>query len=117
MAPPFGDYKKLSSPEYIKKINSSSVKILFIGLGCPKQEIWMSKNKKKLGCTLIGVGAAIDFISKNKKNPPRIIQSIGAEWLFRLVCEPQRLLVRNFKHNPRFLILFLKQMLNKKFKK
>ena len=113
-APPFRmlthDEDKLS----VEAIKNSEVKILFVGLGCPKQEIWMAGHKDKLNCVMLGVGAAFDFISGNKRNAPRWIQRAGFEWLFRLISEPRRLWKRYLKHNPRFVWYFILQLLGKK---
>lgn len=76
--------------------------ILFVGLGCPKQEIWMHENSASINAPLIGVGAAFDFISGTKKSAPKLLSKLGMEWLFRLACEPRRLFKRYFKSNLKF---------------
>lgn len=112
-------YRSLTSEEqllYIDKINKSGTKILFVGLGCPKQEKWMFENRERIESVMLGVGAAFDFIAGNKKRAPKFMQFLGLEWLFRLLSEPRRLFKRYFKHNVRFLWLTLTQLLgfNKK---
>ena len=114
-SPPFRDLHNDEKLEIINNINDSKIKILFVGLGCPKQEKWMAKNKKNLNCVMIGVGAAFDFIAGNKKNAPKRIQSIGLEWFFRLISEPKRLWKRYLKHNPRFIWYIILQLLGKKY--
>ena len=115
-----GDFKKLltqNNEHFIEQINSNNVKILFVGLGCPLQELWMYKNKDKLNCICIGVGAAIDFISGDKYSAPIWIQKIGMEWFLRLLSEPKRLFWRYLSTNSLFIILFLLQITGlKKFK-
>ncbi len=111
LSPPF---RPLSSKEmngYIARINESGVKILFVGLGCPKQERWMAEHRDQLNCVMIGVGAAFDFIAGQKQHAPMWMQETGLEWLFRLLCEPRRLGGRYFKHNPRFIWYFSRQLL------
>jgi len=103
IAPPFRTLTEKEDQEYINQINDSGVKILFVGLGCPKQERWMADHKNKLHCVMLGVGAVFDFISGEKKHAPKIISNVGMEWLFRLACEPTRLAGRYLKHNPRFI--------------
>ena len=66
-SPPFRSLTFEENNNIINDINNSGIKILFVGLGCPKQEIWMYEHKDKLNCIMIGVGAAFDFISGNKK--------------------------------------------------
>ena len=90
----------------IEKINQANVQVLFVGLGCPKQERWMAEHRGKVNAVMLGVGAVFYFLSGNKKEAPRWVQSIGLEWLFRLCSEPRRLWKRYFKHNPRFVWLF-----------
>ena len=114
-APPFRPASKKEITQYIEEINSSGLEVLFVGLGCPKQENWMSEQKVKLSCTMIGVGAAFDFIAGNKKHAPKWLQRAGLEWMFRLIAEPKRLWKRYLKHNPRFIYYFLRQLMGKSF--
>ncbi len=114
-SPPFRKLSNSEDKKIVDEINASDVKILFVGLGCPKQEIWMAGHKDALNCTMLGVGAAFDFISGNKKNAPRWMVSMGLEWLFRLFSEPKRLWKRYLKHNPRFVWYFTLQLLGKKY--
>lgn len=94
----------------IKAIRNSNVRILFVGLGCPKQEIWMAGNYRKLNVVMLGVGAAFDFHAGIKPQAPVWMQQIGLEWLFRLLTEPRRLWRRYFYHNPRFILLALQDL-------
>ncbi|TCS37164.1 WecB/TagA/CpsF family glycosyltransferase [Reinekea marinisedimentorum] len=113
-SPPFRALTADEDNEVVATINSSEVDVLFVGIGCPKQEIWMAEHKEKLNCVMLGVGAAFDFIAGNKKHAPRWIQKIGFEWLFRLLSEPKRLWKRYFKHNPRYIWYFMQQWLFKR---
>lgn len=90
--------------DLIFKINNSNPDIVFVGIGCPKQEIWMSKNSDKINSLLIGVGAAFDFFSGTKKIAPKILQDLYLEWLFRLIQEPKRLFLRYLKYNSIFIL-------------
>lgn len=114
-SPPFRALTKEEDIAHIEAINASGVKILFVGLGCPKQENWMSDHKDQLSCVMLGVGAAFDFIAGNKKHAPQWMQKIGLEWLFRLGTEPRRLWRRYLKHNPRFILYFFMQLLGRKY--
>ena len=113
-SPPFKVLNETENEYYLNKINEQEIDILFIGLGCPKQENWMHVNKTKINSVLLGVGAAFDFISRNKKNAPIIVKRLGLEWLFRLISEPKRLWKRYLKHNPRFLYISLKEIIRRK---
>jgi N-acetylglucosaminyldiphosphoundecaprenol N-acetyl-beta-D-mannosaminyltransferase len=110
-SPPFREVTQEEDAGYIKAINASGIRILFVGIGCPKQEKWMAGHKDKLRCVMIGVGAAFDFFSGQKKHAPRWMQKAGMEWMFRLAGDPKRLWKRYLKHNPRFVFYFLKQFL------
>ncbi len=109
-SPPFRPLTPDEDAKVRAEIESSGTRLLFVGLGCPKQERWMAKHRD-LPVTMVGVGAAFDFLAGNKKQAPRFIQSLGFEWLFRLVTEPRRLWKRYAKHNPRFVIHFFAQKL------
>ena len=115
-APPFRQITDEEDAKYIEAINSSGISVLFVGLGCPKQEVWMAKHNDDLNCVMLGVGATFDFIAGNKTRTPNWIQSNGLEWLFRLFSEPKRLWKRYLKQNPRFVYYFTLQLLGKNFK-
>ena len=101
----------------IKTINKKKVDILFVCLGCPLQENWMYSNRFKLKLVMIGIGAAIDFISGNKLLAPKFLEKLGLAWLFRLITEPRRLFWRYFSTNFLFIFLFFLQITGlKKFK-
>jgi len=114
ISPPFSVLTSEENLQYINQITSASVDILFVGIGCPKQERWMAENKPNLNCVMLGVGAAFDFIAGQKYQAPDWMQAIGLEWLFRLLCEPRRLWKRYLKQNPRFVWYFLKQLISEK---
>jgi N-acetylglucosaminyldiphosphoundecaprenol N-acetyl-beta-D-mannosaminyltransferase len=96
-------------PEVVVKINQSQAGIVFVGLGCPYQELWMIENRKKLKpAVLIGVGAAFDILSGYKKQAPIWMQNIGMEWFFRFIQEPRRLWKRYLVANTLFMYYCLK---------
>ena len=104
-SPPFTTGKLIEDQEIIDQINGAAPDIIWVGLGSPKQDIWMAENRDRLNASiLIGVGAAFDFISGNTKQAPRWIQRSGFEWLFRLMSEPGRLWKR-YVHYPLFVLL------------
>jgi N-acetylglucosaminyldiphosphoundecaprenol N-acetyl-beta-D-mannosaminyltransferase len=116
-SPPFRPLTEAEDNEVVTVINDADVNILFVGIGCPKQERWMAAHKDKLNCVMLGVGAAYDFIAGEKKHAPRWVQKIGMEWLFRLCSEPKRLWRRYFSTNPRFIWYFGKQLMKSKLYK
>ncbi len=110
-APPFRDLSPREEQEAIEKINQAEPDILWIGLGSPKQDFWMGRNRGKLNASiLIGVGAAFDFLSGKKPQAPRWMQRSGLEWLFRLCCEPRRLWRRYLIGNTKFIYLVIKDI-------
>jgi N-acetylglucosaminyldiphosphoundecaprenol N-acetyl-beta-D-mannosaminyltransferase len=94
----------------IDRIRASGATVVFVGLGCPKQEYWMAKAQSKLDCVAIGVGAAFDFHSGQVSQAPRWMMKIGLEWLYRFSQEPGRLWQRYLINNPVFVILFFWQL-------
>lgn len=102
-SPPFKELTEDELNADYLAINEAKVDILFVGLGCPKQEKWMFQAKNHILCVSLGVGAAFDFISGNKKHAPKFFQYFYLEWFYRFLTEPRRLFVRYFKHNPRFI--------------
>jgi N-acetylglucosaminyldiphosphoundecaprenol N-acetyl-beta-D-mannosaminyltransferase len=93
-----------SHSEIVDSINHSGADILFIGFGAPKQEIWISRNKKHLKTGIVlAVGGTFDFLAGKTVRAPRWIQKSGFEWLWRLLHEPKRLWRRYLIGNVKFL--------------
>jgi len=110
-SPPFRVLTPEEDISVIQRIASSEAQLLFVGLGCPKQEIWITDHLGRVPAVMLGVGAAFDFLAGTKGQAPRWMMRNGLEWVFRLVCEPRRLAKRYFKHNPRFIGLIVMQVL------
>lgn len=114
--PPFG--KQMDDHEqslYLDLINKDKINILFVVLGCPRQEIWMNRNQDKLNCICVGVGAAIDYIAGNLTVPNKIVYTLGLEWFLRLCMEPKRLFKRYLVFNSIYIYLFFKNLIKKIF--
>jgi N-acetylglucosaminyldiphosphoundecaprenol N-acetyl-beta-D-mannosaminyltransferase len=111
-SPSFGP--TLSDASELQRMNAAGVGILFVALGCPKQERWMAAHRETLPAVMIGVGAAFDFISGGKRQAPPLLQRMGLEWLFRLASEPRRLWRRYAIHNPRFVVLLAMQLVGRR---
>jgi N-acetylglucosaminyldiphosphoundecaprenol N-acetyl-beta-D-mannosaminyltransferase len=109
-APPYRVLGAEEDRKVIDGIEASGTNILFVGLGCPKQERWIAEHRNSLSCVMVGVGAAFDFHAGHKAQAPAWVQVAGFEWLFRLCCEPRRLWRRYLYHNPRFLFHFVRQL-------
>lgn len=99
--------------QIIEKINRSGANIVLVGMGCPFQEQWVSKNREKLSANVsIGVGAAFDFIAGDVKQAPYWMQDAGLEWFFRLTQDPKRLFFRYTVLNSLFIIAIARQLFN-----
>jgi len=99
----------------IERIKGSGADLLWVGLGHPKQELWMQTHiPGDLPCVALGVGAAFDFHAGRKREAPRWMKRTGLQWLHRLVQEPRRLWRRYLVGNSRFLWLLATQRSNKK---
>jgi N-acetylglucosaminyldiphosphoundecaprenol N-acetyl-beta-D-mannosaminyltransferase len=94
--------------QLVERLNASGAQLIWVGLGSPKQDIWMDVYRPHLRAPLlVGVGAAFDFLTGTKKQAPRWIMRAGLEWLFRLVTEPRRLWKRYLVYNSRFVCAIL----------
>ena len=112
-SPPFRALTDDEDAEIVTSINDAGIGILFVGLGCPKQERWMAAHASRIKAVQIGVGAAFAFHAGLISQAPGIFQRLGCEWLYRLIAEPRRLWFRYLYHNPRFICLATLQLLKK----
>jgi N-acetylglucosaminyldiphosphoundecaprenol N-acetyl-beta-D-mannosaminyltransferase len=112
-SPPFRPLTRQEDTEIVKRIRSTGSQILFVGLGCPKQERWVDAHRERVNAVMVAVGAAFDFHAGTKPQAPAVLQRIGLEWLFRLLYEPRRLLKRYLVSNPRFILLALRELLRR----
>ncbi|CAN5808792.1 WecB/TagA/CpsF family glycosyltransferase [soil metagenome] len=111
ISPPFRPLSPEEDEAVTQQIADSGARILFVGIGCPKQERWMAAHKERILAVMLGVGAAFDFHVGRVRQAPHWMQAAGLEWAFRLLMEPRRLWKRYARHNPRFVGLFLMQLL------
>ncbi|NLX10987.1 MAG: WecB/TagA/CpsF family glycosyltransferase, partial [Chloroflexi bacterium] len=97
-------------------IKASGAQIVFVGLGCPRQEVWAYEYREALSMPAIAVGAAFDFHAGTLEQAPGRLQRMGLEWLYRLVKEPRRLWRRYVMLNPLYLwLLFLQAVRLRRF--
>lgn len=108
-SPPFRDLTPEEDDGVVQAVVASEAEVLFVSLGCPRQERWMYAHRDRVPCVMLGVGAAFDMIAGRLAVAPRWMQRAGLEWAFRLVSEPTRLWRRYAQHNIRFVALVLLQ--------
>jgi len=113
LSPPFRELDSEEDEELTRSLARSGARLVFVGLGCPKQERWMASHTQALDAVLVGVGAAFDFHAGRVRQAPALLQRAGLEWAFRLAMEPRRLWRRYAWHNPRFMALFAAQLLGR----
>ncbi len=113
-SPPFRPATEAEDAVLVAELAASGATIVFVGLGCPKQELWMAAHLGRVPAVMPGVGAAFDFHAGKVAQAPAWMQDRGLEWLFRLAHEPRRLLGRYLRHNPRFVARALPALLRKR---
>jgi N-acetylglucosaminyldiphosphoundecaprenol N-acetyl-beta-D-mannosaminyltransferase len=109
------EFRQLSEEEQrlaADRIRSSGAKILFVGLGCPRQEVFTYEMSMQLSMPMLAVGAAFDYHAGLLQEPPAVLQRYGLQWLYRLLQEPGRLWRRYLFTNSQFVGLFLAQWLH-----
>jgi N-acetylglucosaminyldiphosphoundecaprenol N-acetyl-beta-D-mannosaminyltransferase len=105
-SPPFRSMTPEEMREDCDRINASGASVVFVSLGCPKQELWMAQQHRDIRAVTIGVGAAFRFHTGEVSQAPRWMMRLSLEWLYRLFMEPRRLWKRYVINNPAFVILF-----------
>jgi N-acetylglucosaminyldiphosphoundecaprenol N-acetyl-beta-D-mannosaminyltransferase len=113
-SPPFRPLSREEDEQIVDMINRSGANVVFVGLGCPKQEKWMAEHRGRINAVMIGVGAAFDYHSGVVKRAPLWWQRHGLEWLYRLGSEPRRLFKRYLVTNTLFIVGLLRQFISRK---
>lgn len=115
-SPPFRPQTDEDIHEAASLIMTSRPDLVWVGLGMPKQELWMQRVRSQLpGVALLGVGAAFDFLAGTTRRAPRWMQATGLEWLHRLASEPRRLWRRYLFNNPAYLALLGRDFVRGRF--
>jgi N-acetylglucosaminyldiphosphoundecaprenol N-acetyl-beta-D-mannosaminyltransferase len=111
-SPPFRPLTEAEDQKICDTINTLQPDFLWVGLGAPKQEIWIYEHREKIrGSIIIGSGATFDFFSGRIKQAPELVRNVGLEWLYRLTQDLRRLWVRYTVYNVIFLAVFALQVL------
>ncbi len=111
----FAPVSREAADETASRIKQSGASIVFVGLGCPRQEVWAYEFAPRLNLPIIAVGAAFPFLAGTLRQAPKWMQDRGLEWLFRLCNEPGRLWRRYLILSPPYLLLVLLQRLGRNF--
>ncbi len=110
ISPPFRELMPEEDTAIVGQINASGAGVVFVSLGCPKQELWMAAHRGRINVVMIGVGAAFDYHAGTIKRAPVWMQDCGLEWLHRLASEPRRLWKRYLVTNTLFVLGAVKQL-------
>ena len=111
ISPPFRALTSDEDDVIVAQINASNAGVVFVSLGCPKQELWMEAHRGRIHAVMIGVGAAFDYHAGTIQRAPKWMQDCGLEWLHRLASEPRRLWRRYLVTNTLFVIGAARQLL------
>ncbi|WP_218938108.1 WecB/TagA/CpsF family glycosyltransferase [Bacillus toyonensis] len=112
-SPPFRQLTKEEDERIIEEINMKNPDFVWVGLGAPKQEVWMYEHKNSINSLMIGVGAGFDYHAGNIERAPIIMQKLCLEWLYRLMQDPKRLWRRYAIYNSKFIYYILSTGLKK----
>lgn len=113
-SPPFRELSEDEDKKIVEMINKANPDFVWVGLGAPKQELWMYNHKKRINSLMVGVGAAFDYFAGNIKRAPKWMQKMSLEWLYRLIQDPKRLFKRYMYTNFKFINLIKKENKNAK---
>ncbi len=116
-APPFRTLTDEEDAVVVEKIKEAKPDLVFVSLGCPKQERWMAEHKNKLNTCLLGLGQAFKVYAGTEKRLPKWMRDLSLEWIYRLIQEPGRLWKRYVYTNSYFLILVLRHLTIQFFQK
>ena len=111
MSPPYRVLSEEEDAAIVAEINASNAGVVFVSLGCPKQELWMAAHRGRINSVMIGVGAAFNYHAGTISRAPQWMQDYYLEWLFRLAAEPRRLWRRYLVTNTLFTIGAVKQLM------
>ena len=111
VSPPFRPLSEEEDSVITAQINRSGAGLVFVSLGCPKQERWMSEHRGRVRAVMVGLGGAFPVYTGNKRWAPAWVRRYGLEWCYRLKQDPRRLWKRYASTIPPFMLLALKQVI------
>ena len=113
-SPPFRSLSAEEELEIVDAIKQSRAHIVFVALGCPKQERWMASHKGIVEASMVGIGNAYRTYLGIEQRAPKWMQKNSLEWLYRFIQNPRRLWKRYFRTNSLFILLILKNWLSER---
>jgi len=116
-SPPFRNLSDKEDAVITEKIRQAKPDLVFVSLGCPKQEKWMAEHKDKLNACLLGLGQAFKVYAGQEKRLPKWMRDLSMEWIYRLCQEPDRLWKRYMYTNSYFLLLAIRHLAIQFFQK
>lgn len=114
-SPPFRDLSSAEEEAIVRKLNEAKPDLLFVALGCPKQELWMARHQGEIKSCMLGLGQAFQVYAGVEKRLPKWMRNLSLEWVYRLYLEPGRLWKRYFYTNSLFLWLTFKYLMMRLF--
>lgn len=115
-SPPFRKLSETEDAEITDMINEAKPDLVFVALGCPKQERWMADHKDRVNACMLGVGQAFLTFAGLEKRLPKWARDLSLEWTYRLYLEPKRLWKRYLVTNSMFVLLTLKMLVTRNSK-
>lgn len=112
----FGKINPEQAAQIAERVRQSGAQIVFVGLGCPRQEVWAYEFRDRLNMPVVAIGAAFPFLAGTLRQAPKWMQDRGLEWLFRLCMEPRRLWRRYLLLSPAYLFLMTCQLVGFHFR-
>lgn len=106
-SPPFRQLTDAEDDEAVRRINDANPDFVWVGLGAPKQELWMAAHQGRINGLMIGVGAGFDYLAGNISRAPQWMQKMNMEWLHRLRQTPKKLFGRYLRTNTKFILCIL----------
>lgn len=102
-SPPFRPLTVEEDQTVVERINEAKPDFVWIGLGAPKQEMWMAEHQGRINGFMVGVGAGFDYYAGNIRRAPQWMQKRSLEWLYRVIQDPKRLFIRYWHTNTKFI--------------
>ena len=106
-----GRLPRIERQRALDEIAASRARLVFVGLGCPRQELWMHRHRDSVRAVMVGVGGALDVFAGLRRRAPQMLQRLGLEWAYRLIQDPRRMGPRYFDTNTAFGWLLLRHWL------